>query len=401
MRGLVLATLALLASACQLRELEVLSSGSDGGMRDAGGRDAFVPPVDGGPSLPPGALVAATYGHTCAIFGSALVCWGNNGRGQLTSGSPSGATPTIVPLETAPVSVALGARSTCVLDAVGDVRCVGANDRGQLGLGDTTDRGAFERLDLPPAREITTGHSHACALLADARLLCWGRNDEGELGLGIPDLDDQPTPREVVTGNAWARVSAGQGHTLAVTVQGLMVGFGRNSDSELGLGPSAPIQRRTPTEVGDGTWRDVAAGQSHSCALSSTNEVHCFGSNASAQLGLGDFADRDVPTPLGLPDADVVATNTFHGCAIRLGELHCWGRNVEGQLGTGDVEDRPSPTRIGTETDWTHVACGRFYTCARKRDGRVLCTGANESGQLGVGDFERRRVFTDIAFGTE
>ncbi|MCB9625721.1 MAG: chromosome condensation regulator RCC1, partial [Sandaracinus sp.] len=195
--------------------------------------------------------------------------------------------------------------------------------------------------------------------------------------------------------------SAGQGHTLAVTVQGLMVGFGRNSDSELGLGPSAPIQRRTPTQVGDGTWRDVAAGQSHSCALSSTNEVHCFGSNSSAQLGLADFADRDVPTPLGLPDTDVVATNTFHGCAIRLGELHCWGRNVEGQLGTGDVEDRPSPTRIGTDTDWTHVACGRFYTCARKRDGRVLCTGANESGQLGVGDFERRRVFTEIAFGAE
>jgi alpha-tubulin suppressor-like RCC1 family protein len=166
--------------------------------------------------------------------------------------------------------------------------------------------------------------------------------------------------------------------------------------SELGLGPEAPIQRRTPTQVGDGDWTEVAAGQNHSCALDANRTLACFGSNASGHLGLGDLSDRDVPTPLPFGRADAVATNTFHTCAIRDGELWCWGRNAEGQLGTGDLSDHVVPVRIGDRTDWTHVATGRFHTCARQRDGSVHCTGANADGQLGVGDLARRRSFTPV-----
>lgn len=398
-----LAVYALLLLGCELRELEVLSTTGDAGRRDAG-RDATAEDAttdvgeDGGFGVFVQTPLAVSDQHACAIFDDELACWGANDRGQLAHVDPRRLVPTPIALATPPLAVSLGARSTCALDGAGEVRCVGANDRGQLGVGDTEDRTAGSPVPLvSAARALSAGAAHVCALLVDDRMFCWGRNDEGQLGIEPLDFGDQLLPVAVATDTAWRTVSAGQGHTLAVTRQGVLLGWGRNSDDELGLGPEAPIQRRTPTQIGDDTWIEAAAGQSHSCALGADLRAACFGSNGSAQLGLGDLGDRAVPTSLALEGVDAIATNTFHGCALVSGEIFCWGRNVEGQLGTGDTEDRVVPTRIGTDADWTHVATGRFFTCARKRDGRVFCTGANEEGQLGTGDTERRRELTAVA----
>ena len=397
-----MASLFSIGAGCELRELEVLTT-EDGSVRDAG-RDAAPLDAtldatrDAGPPVPLGSPLAASDRHTCAIFDGELACWGGNDRGQLAHDDAGRLMPTGIPMTTTPVAVTTGTRSTCVLDDVGDIRCVGANDRGQLGIDDVDDRRELSSVTLPlAARALSAGAAHVCALLVDDRMLCWGRNDEGQLGIEPLDFGDQRAPVAVATDAAWDTVSSGQGHTLAVTRQGQLLGWGRNSDDQLGLGSGAPIQRRTPTQIGDAQWTDVAAGQSHSCALAADRAVLCFGSNGSAQLGLGDLGDRAEPTLLSLANASAVATNTFHGCAIVEGTLHCWGRNVEGQLGTGDLEDRLVPTRVGTDSDWSHVATGRFFTCARKRDGRVFCTGANESGQLGTGDTERRRELTPVA----
>ena len=75
------------------------------------------------------------------------------------------------------------------------MKCWGGNDRGQLGLGDTDHRGdaPFEMgdnlpfVDLGPGAEaawLATQENHTCALLVDGRLKCWGANDDGQLGVG-------------------------------------------------------------------------------------------------------------------------------------------------------------------------------------------------------------------------
>lgn len=403
--GCRIVALLFVLGGCELRELDVLATTGDAGRRDAAQDAGTIDATtdlrdggDGGAEVTVHAPLAASDQHTCAIFGEELACWGANDRGQLAHVDARRLAPTPLALATTPVAISLGARSTCVLDAAGEVRCVGANTRGQLGLGDADDRSVLSPVALvSAARALSAGAAHVCAILIDDRMYCWGRNDEGQLGIEPLDFDDQPLPVEVATNAEWSAVSAGQGHTLAVTRQGVLLGWGRNSDDELGLGTEAPIQRRTPTQIGDDAWIETAAGQSHSCALRADRRAACFGSNGSAQLGLGDLGDRAVPTPLALEGVDAIATNTFHGCALVSGELFCWGRNVEGQLGTGDTEDRLVPTRIGSDADWSHVATGRFFTCARKRDGRVFCTGANEEGQLGTGDTERRRELTAVA----
>ena len=88
---------------------------------------------------------------------------------------------------------ALGNQFTCALLQTGDVKCFGRNAEGELGQGDTTNRGdmagqmgdALPRVPLvEQATAIAAGQHSACALLASGSLQCWGDNSYGQLGLG-------------------------------------------------------------------------------------------------------------------------------------------------------------------------------------------------------------------------
>jgi len=77
----------------------------------------------------------------------------------------------------------------------GSVKCWGNNSVGPLGLGDTQQRGdgpgemgaTLPAVNLGPGKtalQLTAGLGHTCARLDDGSVKCWGRNFEGQLGLG-------------------------------------------------------------------------------------------------------------------------------------------------------------------------------------------------------------------------
>jgi len=135
----------------------------------------------------------------------------------------------------------------------------------------------------------------------------------------------------------------------------------------------------------------LVAGDQHTCALvGSPGTVSCWGANGNGQLGNGSTADA-VPTPGavgGLSDAIDVVAGGEHTCAIRAGgAVACWGYNYLGQLGNGSTR----PTRatslesvVGL-ADATHLAAGRYHTCALRAGGAVVCWGNNQKGELGDG----------------
>jgi E3 ubiquitin-protein ligase HERC3 len=78
---------------------------------------------------------------------------------------------------------------------IGRVKCWGDNEAGELGLGDTVDRGTqTDQMgdNLPysdlgtgrSARMIAVGVSSTCALLDNGTVQCRGTNFYGQLGLG-------------------------------------------------------------------------------------------------------------------------------------------------------------------------------------------------------------------------
>jgi alpha-tubulin suppressor-like RCC1 family protein len=124
-----------------------------GNTNNVGSTSANTPAIAG--DVPVGAAVAqisASTWHTCAVLRTtgSLRCWGSGSAGCLGYGSEAhvgGASVSLprdignVPTGGAITLVAAGYERTCALYGAGNIRCWGWNDVGQLGYGDTVQRG--------------------------------------------------------------------------------------------------------------------------------------------------------------------------------------------------------------------------------------------------------------------
>lgn len=141
-------------------------------------------------------LASAGGRHTCVRAGDSMACWGWNMFGQLGNGTgPDTHTPVIVGgLDSPADDLSAGGSHTCALLESGDVYCWGGNAMGQLGVGDTMERGAPARVSgfTAGVLQVSTGDFHTCAALSTGDVACWGGNFEGQLGTG--NTDNSLTP---------------------------------------------------------------------------------------------------------------------------------------------------------------------------------------------------------------
>ena len=76
-----------------------------------------------------------------------------------------------------------------------------------------------------------------------------------------------------------------------------------------------------------------------------------------------------------------IAVRHMHTCAVTTdNNLWCWGNNRYGQLGLGNTDDKTSPTQVTSLTDVASVSLGHRHTCAIKTDGTLWCWGYNLLG---------------------
>lgn len=95
----------------------------------------------------------------------------------------------------------------------------------------------------------------------------------------------------------------------------------------------------------------VAAGEYHTCAVTTAGGLKCWGRDNYGQLG-NDTATVNQPTPvdvLGLTSGVArVAAGANHTCAVTTaGGLKCWGYDVYGQLGNdAALTNQPTPVDV-------------------------------------------------------
>ncbi|MFT3792786.1 MAG: Ig-like domain repeat protein [Rudaea sp.] len=337
------------------------------------------------------AAIATGFYYTCAITSTGGVeCWGDNENGQLgndsteTSLVPVGVTG----LASGSVAVAAGYGHTCAMTAVGGVKCWGANANGQLGNGTTTDN----QTPVDVASEAggvaatATGYHHVCALTAANGVKCWGKNDFGQLGNN--STTDSSTPVDVtgLTSNV-AAIAAGYSHTCAVNVTGGVQCWGYNAVGQLGNGTTTDSSTPVPvTDLTSGVAA-ITAGGGHSCALTEAGGVKCWGNNGNGQLGNGSITTSLTPVDVTnlASGAAAITAGEYHACALTTtGGVKCWGKNSSGQLGNGSTTDSTTPVDVsGLTSGVAAIAAGKNHTCALTTAGGVKCWGSNSDGQLG------------------
>lgn len=291
------------------------------------------------------------------------------------------------------VAAVAGGEHACVLTAAGSVRCWGANYEGQVG--DGTRRARKIPVDVAALDHgvvaLAAHGNHTCAVTESGGVRCWGANGEGQVGDGTTST--RTAPVDVVgLGTGVSAIGLGPFHSCAVTDTGGVRCWGRNGAGQLGDGTTR--QRETPVDVVglSEPVRAVTAGINHTCVLTDAGGVQCWGRNSSGQLGDGTTRERLRPTDvIGLADG-VVAIGAGWNSSYALtedGSLLSWGANDYGQLGDGTRTDRREPVRVVELPPATALAAGWEHACALT-DGTVRCWGANYSGSLGDGTDQHR-----------
>lgn len=320
------------------------------------------------------------------------------GLALLVAAGPAAADPPRI------VQVAAGNGHTCALDDTGAVWCWGRNDKGQLGDGTTNYRFLPARVLLGErwgARAIASGPYHVCAILRVLRRVrCWGANDWGQLGDGTTS-SHRATPVLVGTNFRSVRaIAPGGGHTCAIGRRDRVLCWGWNIHGEVGDGTNTSPRLQPVEVVGLGEATALAAGESHSCAITDTDRTRCWGGNIRGQLGDGSFGDRLAPVWVqDLAGIKAVVSAFAHSCAItHTDRARCWGANDSGQLGNRGSTDQPVAVLVQGLRDLSALATGQFHSCAVTPSGGVRCWGGNWAGQLGDGTSTPSLVPVDVLF---
>ncbi len=152
------------------------------------------------------------------------------------------------------------------------------------------------------------------------------------------------------------------------------------------------------------TVSDSDLGRAETCALLSSGDVDCWGTNKAGELGdgthtgpeqCGEFGacSRTPVVVSGIHDATAISAGSDHTCALLFtGGVDCWGSIEEGQLsGEGKrapeqcgAENEPcisEPVAVGGISNAVAIATGA-NTCALLATGGVDCWGFDRLREL-------------------
>jgi alpha-tubulin suppressor-like RCC1 family protein len=315
----------------------------------------IVPSTEASPSLI--TMMAMGARHACSLYGRATYCRGDNGYSQLGNPQATSDVPAEAPVEMLPAGgldfIAAAQMSTCGITLIPDagsvsnVFCWGTNGEGELGrpigmypqtaepvTGDV-DGGPLGT--IPDAIVIAGGGFHHCAISTSQGILCWGSTTFMESGpvAGAPNCPggnastcrDQPAQVPLPPGETPTALALGEVHSCALTASGNVYCWGWNIDDELGNGAALLPQMctdhdgntgpctGTPVKVAISNVKILRAGGKTTCAIDDMRHTYCWGQNDIGEIGNGTWG-TNVDSPQEVLDSTSFEPFTFDDISV-------------------------------------------------------------------------------------
>ena len=329
-----------------------------------------------------------------------------------------------------------------------------------------TSHDRYEKLTLPRVifklkneiiKSISSGWQHNIVLNQYGEMFSFGHNQEYQCGL--PNTENtnsdneninDPTNISKIYDNLKAiKVCCGNEHSLIISKNKNVYGFGNNEDGLLGLSDKI-IKTYKPTKINfivnnnnvsiedyNGKIIDISCGTVHNLALTEDGKVFSWGSFQGGQLGLSSeillngnqkkMKDKEmylsIPTLIPLfPKEDIkikkISCGEAHSLALtEKGKVYSWGFGSNGQLGLGFCEDSFEPGQgllksrifepqlIKNFKDYsktnTHacnynlnnikikdIQCGKTFSLFMNTTNNLYACGINDLNQLGFKELE-------------
>jgi len=281
--------------------------------------------------------------YSCAVTHTGGVkCWGRNSYGMLGDGTTENRFKpvNVWGLSKGVVAISSSAYHACALMETGGVKCWGHNQYGKLGDGTALDRHKpvdVKGLDGPVAA-IAAGLNHTCVLMTSGAVKCWGDNYSGQLGVGTSGWGRRSyKPITVIgLGSSVKAIESGWLHTCVILKTGGVRCWGRNFKGQLGNGTIINSSRPIRVSGLSGKVVSLQAWEEHNCALMESGDLKCWGGNEYGQFGT--LAKSKYLTPISVKNfgekAVLFSTGCRHTCVLTSsGKVKCWGYNRYGLLG--------------------------------------------------------------------
>ena len=264
-----------------------------------------------------------------------------------------------------------------VEDVSGQVYVMGEGSRGELGHGDSLCRTsiAVAIKGVDQVASIACGWRHALAVKVDGSVVGWGSGSYGQLGInGLPAKNSKATLPITVLATDIVNVACGQMHSVFLDIHGRVFTMGLNKHGQLGMEPptkclksSIPSLIELPAPVDK-----ISCGWHHTLVLTRDGELWGWGRSDHGQLtNMYATGDNwiDVPVRLSWKPVRLQQSSTTeamicgseHVLTISGGQAYAWGWNEHGNCTSTDADvlaprsislGKPRMIAAGCGTSW-------------------------------------------------
>jgi alpha-tubulin suppressor-like RCC1 family protein len=274
---------------------------------------------------------------------------------------------------------------------------------------ETFPLGLFEK----QTRQVIAGLNATFRMNNRFEILATGNNDNGNLGTGnlisnsqfqTISFINQAGTNLLNNGEFIAKVSSHGFHTLVLTNQYRVFGFGLGNEGQVGDGflgnVTVPRLINTANLSSNEYFVDIHAGHRYSLGLTNFGEIYAWGANFNYYRAMGvanPSIAQGIPVKIDygvslLTNEKFVELDIGYSHAIartNFNRIFAFGTNSYGRLGDGTTTDRPIPVLVSlpsilTGEIPTNVFASNGASYVLTNLGRVYAFGSSFSGELGI-----------------